>query len=305
MIPPPLEQQHRQPNGGERAPEFHVRPLHGRGGDAGVFTELQFITRTDVAFGGVEQVGAEGHFIRPGTQVIDALLRRIAEDEFICSVQIQRARFAVGQFYFGAFHGFGEREAERVTGFDEELGIFRVGGIEPIHGVGDEDRERYAQRPVALQRIEAHPNNALPAQVAREDERRLRRFEDRDGPRRRARGKALHDLHVVEPGVAQQRVRGFPIHDHWRLPGGDALDPVRVHGAKREHVALGPRSRHDAIEHDEIKSRARVGQIIRYRELHIRHGAQGFFEQPITARDEQYVHRLGQQTHDGRFVVGG
>jgi hypothetical protein len=53
------------------------------------------------------------------------------------------------------------------------------------------------------------PTHDALAQVAREDERCLRRFEDRDRPRRRARGEALHDLHVVEARVAQQRCVDF------------------------------------------------------------------------------------------------
>ena len=81
-------------------------------------------------------------------------------------------------------------------------------------------------------------------------------------------------------------MRGFPVHNHRRFNIGDVLHPIGVPGAERENVALWPRGRRDAIEHDEIKTRSSVSQIIRHRELHIHHGAQGFFEQPIAARDE-------------------
>ena len=115
--------------------------------------------RLDVALGGIEQVHAERHVVRPGAQVIHALARRVAEDDFgRVRIQGEWPRRAVGQRDLRFFHRFGEREAERIAGLDEKLAGFRRGGIEPFDGVGDEDGERNAQRPVALEDIEADPD---------------------------------------------------------------------------------------------------------------------------------------------------
>lgn len=54
VIPPPLEQQHHQPEGRERTPELPVRALRGRGGNADVLAELQFLARMNIALGSIE-----------------------------------------------------------------------------------------------------------------------------------------------------------------------------------------------------------------------------------------------------------
>ena len=46
--------------------------------------------------------------------------------------------------------------------------------------------------------VEADPDDALPAQFAGQDQRRLRRIDQRHRPGRRLGGQALQHLHVVE-----------------------------------------------------------------------------------------------------------
>ena len=67
-----------------------------------------------------------------------------------------------------------EGEAESVAGLDQELGAGGVGGVEPIHGVGDEDGERDAEGPVAFEGVETNPDDALAADFAGEQQRGLR-----------------------------------------------------------------------------------------------------------------------------------
>ena len=93
-----------------------------------------------------------------------------------------------------------------------------------------------------------------------------------------AAGGSLTALDVVESGVTQQRVGGFPVHDHRRFHGSNVLDPLRVYDAKGQHVALGPDGWLDAVEHDEIKPRSGIRQIICRHELHARRCVQCFFD---------------------------
>ena len=73
----------------------------------------------------------------------------------------------------------------------------------------------------------------------------------------------------------------------------------------RQHVAFRPNGRRDVVEHDEVEARCRIGQIGCHGQLDIRHGAQGLFQQPVALRDQQHLHRLGQQADDGGLVVHG
>src|ERR1039457_2398090 len=65
MVVPPLGQQNEEPEHGDGPPHFHVRPLGRGSAHFGVFAQLQFIARLDVALGGIEQVHAKNRFIRP------------------------------------------------------------------------------------------------------------------------------------------------------------------------------------------------------------------------------------------------
>ena len=135
----------------------------------------------------------------------------------------------------------------------------------------------------------------MPPQFARQDERRLRRIGQRHGPGRRFGRQTFHHLHVIKARVAQQWVRGFPIHDRRRFHACHTLEPIGVDDMDGQHVALWPFRRSHAVEHDEIQTRRRVSQIGGGCQLDIGDRAQGLFQKPIPSRDQQNSDRLGQQ----------
>ena len=157
MIPPPLGHQHRERGHGEPAPPLEVRALHRGGRDRAVPAEAELAARGDGALGRVEQVRAEGQLVRAERHAIGALPRGLAEDELprlrperdLGDLAVRR-----DDLRRGVLAEVAQRKAESVARVDEELPGLRRGRVEPVHGVGDEDREADAQRPGALQRVE-------------------------------------------------------------------------------------------------------------------------------------------------------
>ena len=191
-----------------------------------------------------------------------------------------------------------QREAESVTSFDQQLTALGIRRVEPLDGIGHEDRKRDAQWPVAFEDVKSDPDDALPSQLARQHERCLRCIRKRHRPGRRSGRQTLHHLHVVEARVAQQRVGRAPIHDGRRFHSPDALNPIGVHNVNCQYVAGRPDRRRHVVQHDKVERGRWVGQIGRGGQFDVCHGAEGFFQKPVCSRNQQNFYRLGQEAHD-------
>src|SRR5689334_23149887 len=104
MVKPPFEQEYAEGETGDGAPKFHIGRLKRGGCDLGVFAELEFVAWFDVAFGGIQKIGAEEGVVSANVEVVDALLERIAENELGCvGAKRQCFRRAAGQRDGGVF----------------------------------------------------------------------------------------------------------------------------------------------------------------------------------------------------------
>ena len=198
-----------------------------------------------------------------------------------------------------------EAEAERFAGAHHQLGGVGAGRVEPLDGVGDEDRERDAQWPGALQRVEADPDEAPPLAFSGDEQRRLGRVHERHAPERRLHRERLGDLHVVEIDEAQERVGVLPIDNGRRLQRVPAGKPVRVHDVNGQRVDRGPDGGEYVVEHGHVEGGGGIGQHGRNGQLDVWLVAQGLFEEPIATRNEQHSGRLRHEADDGGLVVGG
>ncbi len=174
MVVPPLEQQHDQRNRGDVAPQFEIGAVQCRGGNFGVFAELQIVSRFYVAFIRVEQRNTKCRVVGAGFQMINALMKRIAEYNFVrLGIHLQSFDRPIGQRDLRVRHRLRQREVKGIAGANEQLAIAFGGRVQPLDGIGDEDGKGNSIRPGAFQGVEADPQDALAAQFPRDDERRF------------------------------------------------------------------------------------------------------------------------------------
>ena len=231
--------------------------MHRGGLDFGVFAQLELVSGLDVALGGVQKVDAEDRVIRADADPIDALLGGVAEDKFAgVGVYGHRPGLAAGQAHLGAGFRAVQSQAECLAGLDEQLAGLGVGGVEPLGGIGDEYGERDAQGPIALKNIEADPDQALAAKVARKNKGGLGGIGQGNGPSRGLGGVTFLDLDIVETGIPHEGMRGAPVDDGRSFHAGDVLDPVGVDDMDGQDIALGPDRRRHIVQHHEIEAGA-------------------------------------------------
>jgi len=100
-------------------------------------------------------------------------------------------------------------------------------------------------------------------------------------------------------------MRALPVDNGWRLRGVPAGEPVRARGVNGERVRARPDDGNDVIEHDEVESFRRVGELWRGAELHVRGAFDRLLKETIALGDEQHLHRHRHEADDGRLIVGG